>query len=183
MEKKRINIVLDLDQTMIAALSLQRYEEEEEEEVYDIDKNKNKATKFKFHTMDNDYVIFERPGLQKFLDYIFSNFNVSIWTAASKDYAIFIAKHCILAKNPKRKLDYIFWSYHCEVSSDIGKGTKDLSLLWKKYKIAGYNKLNTYIIDDYEHVFEIQKQNCIISPAFHFGKKKSEKDNFLDNLM
>ena len=39
---------------------------------------------------DGHYKVFERPGLQEFLDYLFANFNVSVWTAASKSYALFI---------------------------------------------------------------------------------------------
>jgi TFIIF-interacting CTD phosphatase-like protein len=81
--KKKLNFILDLDQTIISG---------EPVEEYSIEKNKKKASKFRFETMENYYIIFERPGLQQFLTFLFKNFNVSIWTAASKDYALFIIK-------------------------------------------------------------------------------------------
>ena len=105
------NILLDLDQTLIAALSPDELDEK---------KHSKKMQKFKYYNMDGEYTIFERPYLQEFLDYLFdkkNNFNVSVWTAASKDYALFIIGNIILKKDkPERKLDFIFFSYHCSWS-------------------------------------------------------------------
>ena len=95
------NIILDLDQTIISA---------EADEDYDFNKNNKKVKLFKYYDMDSYYIIFERPGLQPFLDFLFSNFNVSIWTAASKDYALFIINKIILQNKKKRKIDWIFFS-------------------------------------------------------------------------
>ena len=36
--------------------------------------------------VNKKWVIFERPYCQEFLDWLFQNFHVSIFTAASKDY-------------------------------------------------------------------------------------------------
>ena len=76
---KKGHIILDLDQTLISA---------EPSEEYNFAKNREKSKKFVFHDMDGYYVVFERPGLQSFLTYLFDNFNVSIWTAASKRYSL-----------------------------------------------------------------------------------------------
>ena len=81
MTKKKFNVFLDLDQTLISA---------EANDEFDFNNSKEKSKKFTSYDMDGYYIVFERPGLQDFLDYLFANFNVSIWTAASKDYAIFI---------------------------------------------------------------------------------------------
>ena len=116
----RPNLLLDLDQTMISA---------EADEEYDFKKYKEKSKLFEFNDMDGYYLVFARPGLQEFLDYIFKNFNVSIWTAASKDYALFIIEKMILVGKKERKLDWIFFSYHCDVSKKHKKGSKDLSIL------------------------------------------------------
>jgi TFIIF-interacting CTD phosphatase-like protein len=181
-----INILLDLDQTLISAEVLQEDEddidEEYDEEIYDIDEYKMKAINFDFENMDNYYVIFARPGLQKFLDFLFANFNVSVWTAASKDYAMFIIEKMILMNKPERKLDYVFCSYHCKITDKVKNGTKDLSILWDKYKLPGYNKNNTYILDDYDEVYETQPDNCIIAEPFYFTHDESEKDDFLPKL-
>lgn len=135
--------------------------------------------------MEGYYIVFERPGLQKFLDFLFENFNVSIWTAASKDYALFIIEHIILANRenkPQRKLDWIFFSYHCDISKRIKKGTKDLSVIWEDYKLDGFSKYNTVILDDYDEVYNTQKHNCIIAEPFEFAAEKSENDDFLERL-
>lgn len=167
-------LVLDLDQTLISA---------EADEEYDFKKYQKKALLFDFHDMDGYYLVFERPHLQEFLDYAFANFDVSIWTAATKDYALFIIDRIILAGKPERKLDWIFFSYHCDISEKLGNGTKDLSLLWDLYHLPGFNKNNTVILDDYDEVCETQPKNCIIAKPFFFTDKNSEKDTFLKDLI
>jgi len=171
---KKFNIILDLDQTLISA---------EADEEYDFEKNKEKAKMFDFQDMDGYYIVFERPHLQKFLDFLFKNFNVSIWTAASKDYALFIIEKIIIAGKKNRVLDYIFFSYHCDISKKIKKGSKDLSMFWDVYKLKNYNQINTFIIDDYDEVFETQPNNCISIQPFEFTKDGSENDKILKDLI
>lgn len=177
------NIFLDIDQTLIAAVPLVIDEDDEDEDFFDFRKYKEKAKRFDFENMDDYYVIFERPYLQKFLDYLFENFNVNIWTAASKDYALFIIEHIIIGNHQNRKIDYTFFNYHCSLSSKFKKGTKDLSMLWDVYKDHNFSPLNTFILDDYDEVYNTQPNNCIFADAFHFTKKGSEKDKFLYNLI
>ena len=170
--KKKKNLILDLDETLINALS-----EEEQSMVRDFDERKNL---FKYTNMDSYYSVFHRPGLQKFLKYIFKNFNVSIYTAASKDYALFIIEHIILRNKKKRKLDYIFFSYHCDLSKKLKNGIKDLSILWDIYNLEGYNKNNTIIIDDNP---DVKKTGyCIQVPEFNFSDRDSENDDYLSKL-
>ena len=125
MTKDRLKIIIDLDQTLISA---------EDMKDYDAEKHKKKSKKFTSVHMENYYIVFERPGLQDFLDFIFNgDFDVSVWTAASKDYALFIIDKIIIAGKSDRKLDWIFFSYHCDISKNIKNGTKDLSILWEDY--------------------------------------------------
>lgn len=173
MTEKKFNILLDLDQTLISA---------EAEEEYDFIANRDKAKLFDFHDMDGYYIVFERPGLQKFLDFLFKNFNVSVWTAASKDYALFIVNKIILQNKPERNLDWIFFSYHCDLSKKLLKGSKDLSILWELYKITGYSPENTVIIDDYDEVYNTQKNNCIVALPFEFTDSNSDVDSYLEKL-
>ena len=180
----RLNVVLDLDQTLISA---------EDWDTQDFDKNKAKAKKFEFHDMDGYYIVFERPNLQSFLDYLFANFNVSVWTAASKDYALFIVDKIILkgrsggslstaAASPDRHLEWIFWSYHCDLSQKKKGGSKDLGMLWDEYKLPGFNRRNTVILDDYDEVHNTQPDNCIIAAPFEFNEDGSENDTYLKKL-
>lgn len=176
-KSKKLNVVLDLDQTLIWAGTNKEYM------PHKYPKLKKKALGFHHIKMDNFYTVFERPGLQDFLDFLFENFNVSVWTAASKDYALFIIKNIIYKKGKEsRKLDWIFFSYHCDISKRTKKGTKDLSLLYDDYKLDGFSDKNCFIIDDYDEVYETQPKNCIAIPPFNFTDDGNEKDPLLEKL-
>lgn len=173
MTNKKPNFILDLDQTIISAETCENFDKK---------KYETKSKLFKFHNMDGLYYIFERPNLQNFLDELFNKFNVSVWTAASKDYALFIIDKIIL-KNKNRKLDWIFFDYHCDISKKLTDNTKSLKILWENYKFRNYNKNNTVILDDYDEVWQTQNSNCIIAKPFEFKKNGSEHDQFLNNLI
>jgi TFIIF-interacting CTD phosphatase-like protein len=165
--------ILDLDSTLIYA---------EPTEDYDFTKNKEKASKFKYHDMDGYYIVFERPGLQDFLDFLFKTYTVSVWTAASKDYALFVIDKIVLQKSG-RTLDHIFFSYHCDISSAKKTGTKDLSTLWDVFNLPGYTKENTVILDDYDEVHRTQPGACVIAiPEFKFATEGSENDGYFKAL-
>lgn len=179
----RPNLVLDLDQTLISA---------EAAEDLDMSKYSDKTKLFRVDDMDGYYWVYSRPHLQEFLDYIFGNFKVTIWTAASKDYALFIIQKVILNNIAERKLEYIFYSYHCELSKhdnpepkDIKKKySKDLCMLWTKHNLPGFTVDNTFILDDYtDDVHKCQPDRCIIAPAFEFTSPGSENDTFLRSLI
>ena len=168
------NIILDLDQTLISA---------EPYDKYDFDKNRDRAKMFDFTNMEGYYIVFHRPHLQDFLDFVFENFNVSIWTAATKDYALYIIKNIILKDHIERKIDWVFFSYHCGISGEMEGGTKNLKTLWNVFNLKNYNTRNTIIIDDYEEVYETQKHNCVFAKPFKFIEKDSYQDDFLKRLM
>lgn len=181
MNYNKKNIILDLDETLINAQIIEDFDLELYKSLYKSKLTNNKSP-FRFEIMEDYYIIFQRPHLQEFLDYIFNNFNVSVWTAASKDYALFIIKNFILIK-PNRKLDYMFYSYHCSFSKKLGKGSKDLSLLRNKYKLKNYNKYNTIIIDDYSEVFKTQPKNCIPAIEFSIFSYDMSEDTFLKDII
>jgi TFIIF-interacting CTD phosphatase-like protein len=170
----RKNIILDFDQTLIST------QPTEDRKLFTKD-NKKKMENFKMYNMEDYYIVFERPGLQKFLNYLFENFNVSIWTAASKDYALFILDKIIIGGHTNRKIDYFLFSYHRDISKNLSEtgGTKDLNILWDHLGFEGYSKDNTIIIDDYDDVYNVQKNNCIFIPPFEFFDDNSENDTVL----
>jgi TFIIF-interacting CTD phosphatase-like protein len=174
-DKSRPCIILDLDQTLISA---------EASEELDFKKYKDKSKLFRSDDMDGYYMVYSRPHLQEFLDYVFKNFNVTIWTAASKDYALFIIEQIILDKRSERKLDFIFFAYHCDLSKKKKKYSKELCMLWDIHKLPGYSSKNTVIIDDYKaDVHKCQPNNCIIATPFEFKKEGSEHDTFLKDII
>ncbi len=174
MSNKQYNILLDLDNTIISAEALEEF-------PFSQKGIRNKAIKFAIHDMDGYYIVFERPGVQPFLDWLFENYNVSIWTAASKDYALYIIEHIILTK-PERKLDYIFFSYHCDISKKHYSYSKKLSLIFDKFGLDGYNCKNTLIVDDLSEVKACQPDNAIAIKAFEILEQDSEKDQKLSEI-
>lgn len=166
---KKHNVLLDLDNTIISSLS----REEEKKSHY------GKFKKFTWENMDGQFKVFQRPGLQEFLDFLFENFNVSVWTAASKSYALFIINNFILIE-PDRKLDHIFFSYHCRESIKLLDSQKDLQMLWTKFNLGDtYGVNNTYIIDDNPEVYDAQPSQCIRVYPFEFLDRKSFADDEL----
>src|SRR5579872_1957723 len=121
---KKINIILDLDNTLINSLTFKELTQ----------MSKSKEDKFKHIDMDDLYRVFFRPHLQKFLDYLFENFNVSVWTSASLFYVSFIVDNIILTK-PNRKLDLVLFAYHCSYSRKYLECTKDIKMLWNELKL------------------------------------------------
>lgn len=163
------NIFLDLDNTLISS-----------EYISDIrPADILRAKHFDCKVFDDEYLICARPYLQNFLDFLFKNFKVSIWTAASKDYALFIINEFILKKNHSRKLNLILYDYHTNVSRRTFKTPKKLEILWSKWNLKEYNNKNTIIIDDLEEVCDSQRENCILVKVFEFTHKNSENDDSL----
>jgi TFIIF-interacting CTD phosphatase-like protein len=170
----KITIFLDLDETIVSSQLSKKFKFNEEI---------NKVVNFIFHNMENYYMIFERPHLQEFLDYIFKNFYVCVWTAASKDYAFFIIKNIILKNKLERKIHYVFFEEHCDISEKLTNKTKNLEILYKHFNIKKFKNLkHLCIIDDNIDVFKSQPNNCIRAKTFEYEDKDSDKDCFLKEL-
>ena len=175
-DPKKCNILLDLDMTLIESSN------PDEIDMKDV-KVKAKLQGFDFKNMDDVYVVVGRPGLQKFLDFLFANFNVSVWTAASKDYALFIIDHFMLT-NDKRELDFVLFDHHCDISEDQVGEIKKISLLWSLFNMVGYTRSNTLIIDDnIEDVYNHQPSSVVKCSQFVFSDDKSEEDDYFERLM
>ena len=160
-------VVLDLDLTLIQAVVT----EDLQKKYPDKKVMAAKLSSLKLHDMkENDksyYLVFERPGLQDFLDFLFKNFRVIVWTAATKSYAAFIIENIILQKE-ERKLEYAFVHYHCKRSKKrYGKDNpKNLKMLMEVYKIPGMTDSNSKIIDDHPDVKTKNGNMCIVAPEF-----------------
>jgi TFIIF-interacting CTD phosphatase-like protein len=113
-----------------------------------------------------------RPYLQEFLDFVFKNFNVSIWTAATESYAIWVIDTFIT--NSERKLNYLLHDTHCKTSMKQYGTLKDLRLLTQVLKIPNISIANTILIDDLEEVCLNQKNQCI--NIFPFTGNSGDKE-------
>lgn len=167
-------ILLDLDNTLICAEDL--------DSIKDETRIVKAREKFRNVRMEDYYDIFERPNLQEFLDYLFENFSVGIWTASSKEYAIFVVKNFITHPNNKvktnRKLQLFLCSHHCNVSKKHFKGvTKDLKLISDKWNLK--NLKDVILVDDLENLAEHQPNNVIQIKPFFYDKDEAYDDKEL----
>ena len=167
-------VLLDLDNTLICAEDL--------DDVRDESKMVKARKKFRTVRMEDYYDIFERPHLQDFLDFLFKNFHVGVWTASSKEYAIFVVKNFITQpKNkvrPDRKLELFLCSHHCNVSKKHFKGvTKNLKLVSDKWNLKDLKDI--LLVDDLEVLAEIQPDNVISIKPFFYDKEEAYNDEEL----
>lgn len=190
-------LILDLDETVISTLSRGEIKKLPEKERAWLENNQDTIRKYDWFEDkippnkwgkspdDDDYITFERPGLQSFLDFAFSNFNIFIWTAGSPEYAARLVENIILRRNKdERRIQSILSSYHTSVSDEKFGNLKDLRLFWKTFQIIpefkGCNKHNTIIMDDNPEVYIPNKANCIFMKPFDMSKPtKASKDRFL----
>lgn len=154
----KMNVILDLDNTIICAVEMSYYKKYQSQ-MKILDET------LLYRDMDNSYRIYFRPNLGEFLKFVFRNFKVSIFTAASKDYALFIFDNIIKYFVPEARLEYFFFYYHTELSEAYYNSPKNLKLLWEILP-TGFNKNNTIIIDDLDDVKTANGFNCINIKAF-----------------
>ena len=163
----KLNIILDLDNTIVNALSI------EDRRKLSSDFGK----KFKFQDYIPFFRIYARPHLEKFLDYLFNNFNVAVLTAAEKDYALFIVERFILTK-PNRHLEFIMFRSQVDMAEEIFGGMKDLRVIWETYKVNNFYPSNTIIIDDLDLVAQTNPNNTIRIEPFFIVDEESGEINF-----
>lgn len=170
--RKKINVILDLDNTVIFSIEHSKYP-----------KRKSILHEKPHYFMDNDYVIYERPDLQDFLDWLHQHFNVMIWSAASPEYVEFIVENILQRGN--RKYEYVLTSNNCEDCQDyFGEDQfKNLRYLWDIHDLPGYGPFNTLIIDDLRIVSKTQPNNSIQIKSFNTNHKDCWKDNELISVI
>lgn len=178
------NIILDLDNTLISSITIRRYETLKQSKKYS-----ERFSHFKKHFLEdkpdeygeiNGFVIFERPGLQKFLTFLFKNFRVAVWSAGNKEYVDFIIKNIIYKGKKERKLAFKMYDTDCDKSMERYGDLKNLNYVYNKMK--GYSEENTLLIDDLIETKNANKDNCYRIPHFEILRKKSKHDAELEDV-
>jgi TFIIF-interacting CTD phosphatase-like protein len=143
-----MHIVLDLDETLVS-----------------VTLNKPKKYDFKFKLEKEVYYGSTRPHLKKFLKFVFDNYEtVSVWTAATKSYAVKILNH-IMTKNQRESL--AFFLTRKNLKTDNGEITKPLRKIWESSKNTyGLRPSNTVMLDDKDVVTRFNPGNSFIIPAW-----------------
>lgn len=150
-----INIVLDLDETLIHTLSITK----------SFSTNLSKMADFHFEIDGQHFWVNKRPGLDLFLDFIFKYFQVGIWTAADKEYATQICKK-VLTYEQVKKIKFIYSRNFCHLDQNENPPmfTKPLAKLYELY--PDFNHQNTLMIDNAPHVMKYNPHNGVYIPDF-----------------
>jgi len=170
-----MNIILDMDETLIA---------------------------HKFNPNDIFSEPIPRPHLKEFLEFVFTNCkNVSIWTHGSKEWYDVVYKKIFKNLIPEGKsFDFvrtketpIVESYNdiIEINEKLRNLNyvipcvsfiKPLFVIYKKYPDQ-YNENNTFIIDDKEITYCLNKENAIeIQPYNIDNIDNSDNIDNIDNI-
>ena len=141
-------IVLDIDETLIHSVTKEDYIQ-----------NKDLLSKFPAFVMDdeddeeNPYIVVVRPKLIQFLKFLTTNFDTMIWTAASRDYAVWIIKNVFQKFIPDftSKLKLFLHGDHCDVSWTLYDKHKHLPTLQTEFNLKNIDncfKGGCYILID-----------------------------------
>ena len=186
MDPSKINLILDLDNTIISTFKMKKdFETEEEFHTYNRDVDIINKNLLEYVRMPGtNFIIFIRPGLKEFLKYVFDNFNVSVWTAGTSTYGDFIIKNIIFKHIPSRNIYYLH-ADDCALSSKIfpSSSPKDLRYLYYiQDRVGGKSSFypcNTIIMDDNPHVMEANPLQTIKAKYFEVKSPDAKTDNFL----
>ena len=167
----RKNVLLDIDETLIGSQSRAL---------------KDRAADHVIAYADNDKMyVYKRPHLDWFLDHVFEHFDVSIFTASGQEYCLEIIENIIApppapGKRP-RKLEYIFFSKHCEYSAKHYDGLdKSLDMLHKEFGLASMAIDNTVLVDDRADLKKSQPHaNVVTIPKYFAAAGEKDTDTAL----
>jgi TFIIF-interacting CTD phosphatase-like protein len=160
-----MHLVLDLDETLIY-VSIAPVKE------YD----------FTFTLQNIRYYVKKRPNLDLFLTFVFQRFqSVSVWTAATADYASEILGH-IMTPDQRNRLAFFYTRWDLE--SPIGQSGPYFKPLKKifdttKARQLGMNLHNTIMVDDRNDVLRDNPGNGILIPPW----KGNKNDKYLPKLL
>lgn len=150
-----VNIILDLDETLIHTVKISNV----------FNKKLAESVDFWFKINDQYFWIVKRPGLALFMDFVFRHFTVGIWTAAEKDYAKEVCRN-ILSHDQISKCKFIYSRNFCYLDSSVApiNFTKPLEKIYQQHPT--FNKINTIMIDNNSHVMRYNQHNGIHVPDY-----------------
>jgi RNA polymerase II subunit A small phosphatase-like protein len=156
-----LNLILDIDETLVHSIPAESF-------------NVKLPAKpdFYFTIEGIYYFVYKRPGLDQFLEYAFKNFNISIWTAADKEYAKMIIKN-ILTKSQIRKLHFFYYRSNC-VNNRRGF-VKPLNRIFESKEITYIKEKNTIMLDNSPHALQLNLKNTIIAPDYADNNLKTDR--------
>lgn len=176
----KLNIILDIDETLVYFIKKGYFS-------HSWDKL-SVEEKTKYSVVEHPHGIFiKRPHLDTFFDYLFENYNVSIWTWSDNDYAHGVVNTFIKMDHPERLLKHVLSDKHASKAANIYGQSKDLRFFWEALNeeedAPVFAPSNTILIDDLpgNSVNTANRDNSItIKPFALFGEVKDRSDPYED---
>lgn len=179
-KKRKPTIVLDLDETLISSWG--PYEKELTENWDRISRSGMKITcLYEKDEKTTAFYVFHRPHLEEFLDFLFRNFNVVVWTAATSDYACEVVEKVFKSPNGEPLVPYMILTRdHDEEARRQYGGSKDLRYIWRSS--LPFVPEATFIVDNLDKVVNHQICHGYMADEFDATHLGAEKDTFLLRL-
>ncbi|KAM0681665.1 hypothetical protein GINT2_000179 [Glugoides intestinalis] len=140
-------LVLDLDNTLIYSTT-----KEVKDFDHEITINCNGKTQKAW--------IIERPFLKNFLSHASKKYDIVLFTAGIRQYAIKVMKKI----DTEKRISYLLDRRFCTL---ISKSGKNQEFFTKDLRILGRDLLKTLIVDDKEYSFCFDYNNGILVPIFN----------------
>lgn len=157
-DSKNKLIVLDLDETLVFA----------SEHPLERDADLRLA----------DYHIYKRPYLDQFLDYVFENFTVGVWTSSGKLYA----EPLVAEIMPARPLLFVWSAMRCSLARDWETGVYSPQKRLTKLKQFGFPLERIIGIDDTPEKYAKNYGNLVRVSEFSGDTEDSELLNLIEYL-
>ena len=182
----KMNLILDLDDTLINTFNFNFYNNKNIEI-----NNGNDSTISILHLPNFLGLVYIRPYLFEFLEYAFTNFNISIWTASTTIYCKEILKIILSESQFSKAIVILARDNNNYVDIKTNKIYKDvirnniiqkpLDLLWNDIQLSEiFTKENTLIIDNNNNILVENPYNSFVIKEF---TSKSVNDTTLCTLI
>ena len=182
----KMNLILDLDDTLVNTFNFNFYNNKNIEI-----NNGNDSTISILHLPNFLGLVYIRPYLFEFLEYAFTNFNISIWTASTTIYCKEILKIILSESQFSKAIVILARDNNNYVDIKTNKIYKDvirnniiqkpLDLLWNDKQLSEiFTKENTLIIDNNSQILIENPHNSLIIKEF---TSKSTNDTSLHVLL
>ncbi len=144
-------MILDLDETLIHAT------EEKLERKPDF--------------LVGEYFVYKRPFLESFLEFCFENFDVAIWTTATKSYAEEILQ--IILKETQN-WEFLWTRERCTFAFDAEAREHFYVKRMHKIRHRGYKLESVIVVDDSPNVWQSSYGNLVRVNKFEGDENDSE---------
>jgi len=176
-DKHKLNLVLDLDNTIINTCIFNCSTQKDLINIFLNKKDKRLLVSFEYQNYY--YFVFERSYLNYFIMYISNYFNIYIYTNGQQFY------YDIIAYNLKEKypMFQIINSMYKTSYDDSNLKNLDKLDIESKYSNNYNYELNTIIIDDREDIWPFDLQNLIKVPPFFNIDIEDDELLFLTDIL